>query len=107
MTRRSRGRCWEIETRGDSLFDRIANRPALLEAIRTGEVRTGALWAAAIAAWAGDTAYADRILAEHLARVTPGREHALTRRRMAIIAAGLGLASRARTSSARRWSRYG
>jgi hypothetical protein len=89
--RRHTGRPREIEERAIPFFERLADRGALLAALRDGEIRTSQTWTAAIAAWAGDRGYADRVLADALAGTVPGKGRSLFRRRAAIIAEALGL----------------
>jgi hypothetical protein len=76
----------EIEARALSFFERFAPRPALLEALQSGQLRASAEWTAAIAAWAGDRAYAEQVLARAVADAEPGKALAMLRRRAVIVA---------------------
>jgi Domain of unknown function (DUF4304) len=79
----------EIEARALTFFDRFAPRPVLLEALRSGTLRASAEWTAAIAAWAGDRAYAEQALARAVAETAKGKALAMLRRRAVIVAEAL------------------
>lgn len=81
----------EIESRALAFLDRIATRQSLLEALHTEQLRIHPTWVAAIAAWAGDPRFAERILERELQESSSRRWYWIQRRSAATIAAALGL----------------